>query len=85
MKGRRTILKSKLKQVVRIRREAYPIRLAYAEVYSRFRFLARWQSGGAPHPDKCSKEQARDICGEICASILEPEEFQIGKTKVFLK
>ncbi|CAM9114900.1 unnamed protein product [Pylaiella littoralis] len=72
-------------EVVRIRREAYPIRLAYAEVYSRFRFLARWQSGGAPHPDKCSKEQARDICGEICTSILEPEEFQIGKTKVFLK
>eukprot|EP00903_Cladosiphon_okamuranus_P008596 g8244.t1 len=72
-------------EVVRIRREAYPLRLAYAELYRRFRFLAGWKSGGTPAPERCSYEQARELCGEICRSALEPEDFQLGSTRAFLK
>lgn len=74
-----------MQQVVRIRREAYPLRLAYAELYRRFRFLAGWKCDGTPSQDKSPEERVRDICGEICASVLEAEEFQMGITKVFLK
>lgn len=76
---------AKTKQVVRIRREAYPLRLAYAELYRRFRFLVGWRSGGTPAPGVCSVEQAREMCGEICRFALEPEDFQLGSTRVFLK
>ena len=73
------------KQVVRIRREAYPLRLAYAELYRRFRFLVGWRSGGTPAPGRCSELQERELCGEVCRSALEPEDFQLGSTRVFLK
>lgn len=71
--------------MVRIRREAYPLRLAYAKLYCRFRFLVGWKSGGTPPPGKCSEPQAREMCGEICRAALEPEDFQLGSTRVFLK
>lgn len=71
--------------MVRIRREAYPLRLAFAELYRRFRFLAEWKSGGTPAPGQCSEQQGREMCGEICRYALEPEDFQLGNTKVFLK
>lgn len=76
---------TKYDQVVRIRREAFPLRLAYLELYRRFRFLAEWRSGGTPLPDECSEEVSRELCGEICSSALDTEEFQLGKTRVFLK
>ncbi|CAM9145057.1 unnamed protein product, partial [Ectocarpus sp. 12 AP-2014] len=72
-------------EVVRIRREAYPLRLDYVEMYRRFRFLAEWKVGGTPSPDTCSEEQARAMCKEICSFALEPDDFQLGRTRVFLK
>ncbi|CAM9491552.1 unnamed protein product, partial [Scytosiphon promiscuus] len=72
-------------EVVRIRREAYPLRLAFLELYRKFRFLARWRPGGTPLPDGCSEEMSRGLCGEICSSSLDTEEFQLGSTRVFLK
>ncbi|CAM9140833.1 unnamed protein product [Ectocarpus fasciculatus] len=72
-------------EVVRIRREAYPLRLDCLEMYHRFRFLAEWKVGGNPPPEKCSEEQARVMCGEICSFALEADDFQLGKTRVFLK
>lgn len=72
-------------QVVRIRREAFPLRLGYAELYRRFRYLSGWRSGGTPAPSRCSEQQAREMGGEICDFALDPEDFQLGSTKVFLK
>ncbi len=59
--------------------------MSYAELYRRFRCLAGWRPGGAPPPGQCSEEQVREMCGEICAFALDPEEFQLGSTRVFLK
>ncbi|CAM9119117.1 unnamed protein product, partial [Ectocarpus sp. 8 AP-2014] len=72
-------------EVVRIRREAYPLRLDYVEMYRRFRFLAEWKAGGTLSPETCSEEEAHVMCREICSFALEPDDFQLGRTRVFLK
>lgn len=61
------------------------MRVSYLEIYRRFRPLVGWSAGGTPAPADCSETQAREFGAEICRAALEPEEFKMGNTKMFLK
>ena len=67
--------------VIRIRRAGYPIRHTFSEFVDRYRFLI---SGCAPahklHGDNCRQATFR-----ICQSVLGKADYQLGRTKVFLK
>lgn len=81
-------------EVIRIRREAFPTRIAFAEFYSRFADLADWRKRGLPKPDAAAALFAENspliatiiaACKEICENGLPEGEFQIGTNKVFMK
>jgi myosin V len=72
-------------EVVRIRREAFPTRITFCEFYKRFGQLINWKTRGLPPPDTISESEAKLACGDICAKALEPEAYQLGIHKVFLK
>lgn len=59
--------------------------MSYGEIYRRFRPLVGWRAGGTPALADCSEAQAREFGADICRAALEPEEFQMGNTKMFLK
>lgn len=71
--------------MVRIRQEAYPLRIGFSEMCRRFRCLVAFKPGKKTTPEACSDREAREMCPEICLAALEPGEFQMGKTKIFLK
>mmetsp|Transcript_16662 Transcript_16662/g.23589 ORF Transcript_16662/g.23589 Transcript_16662/m.23589 type:complete len:1681 (+) Transcript_16662:67-5109(+) len=73
-------------EVVRIRREAFPTRLNFAEFCARFGELIKWRIRGIPDPQFLSRSEARKYCGEICKIALESsDDYQLGSHKVFLK
>jgi myosin V len=72
-------------EVVRIRREAFPTRITFCEFYKRFGQLINWKTRGLPPPDTISESEAKLACADICAKALEPEAYQLGIHKVFLK
>lgn len=64
-------------ETIRIRRAGYPIRHRFNDFVDRYRLLA---NGIQPS----HKENCREASVKICKSALNGD-FQIGKTKVFLK
>ena len=65
-------------ETIRIRRAGYPIRHNFAEFVDRYRILV---SGVGPsHTVECRKASL-----DICKTVLVGADFQLGKTKVFLK
>ncbi len=69
---------SGMMETIRIRRAGYPIRHTFAEFVDRYRILA---SGIKPsHMEEC-----RGASKKICQAVLGSADFQLGKTKVFLK
>ncbi|CAG0899982.1 unnamed protein product, partial [Cyprideis torosa] len=70
---------SGMMETIRIRRAGYPIRHTFREFVDRYRFLIN----GVPPPHKVDCEAA---ASKICAAVLGPKsDYQLGKTKVFLK
>ncbi|GAB6021168.1 hypothetical protein CHUAL_003798 [Chamberlinius hualienensis] len=69
---------SGMMETIRIRRAGYPIRHTFKEFVDRYRFLIR---GVAPS----HKVDCKAVTSKICASVLGKADFQLGKTKVFLK
>lgn len=69
---------SGMMETIRIRQAGYPIRHTFAEFVERYRILV---SGIGP-PDK---EDCRAASTKICKAVLAGADFQLGKTKVFLK
>ena len=65
-------------ETIRIRRAGYPIRHHFAEFVDRYRILV--DGIGPSHREDC-----RAASSKICASVLVNTDYQLGKTKVFLK
>jgi len=69
---------SGMMETIRIRRAGYPIRHTFAEFVDRYRILV---SGVGPS----STEDCRAASNKIGKAVLGDADFQLGKTKVFLK
>ncbi len=70
---------SGMMETIRIRRAGYPIRHTFAEFVERYRFLIP----SIPPVHKVA--DCREVTAKICASVLAKSDYQLGKTKVFLK
>lgn len=70
---------SGMMETIRIRRVGYPIRHTFREFVERYRFLLP----GTPPVHKVPDTRA--LTAKICASVLGRADYQLGKTKVFLK
>ncbi|ELT99384.1 hypothetical protein CAPTEDRAFT_226057 [Capitella teleta] len=69
---------SGMMETIRIRRAGYPIRHTFSDFIERYRLLV---SGiKPPHMEEC-----KSASNTICKSVLGGADFQLGKTKVFLK
>ena len=71
-------------EVVRIRREGFPIRLPFSEFHKRYEILCF----GEPFPSarKASREESIKACEFICSkALMENSEFAKGKTMIFLR
>ena len=66
-------------ETIRIRRAGYPIRHTFAEFVDRYRYLLP----GIEPAHKIS--DCRTVTTRICQSVLGHTDYQLGKTKVFLK
>lgn len=70
---------SGMMETIRIRRAGYPIRHTFYEFVERYRFLI-------PNiPPVHQVDDCKEVTSKICASVLEKSDYQLGKTKVFLK
>jgi hypothetical protein len=74
-------------EVVRIRREGFPIRLTFLDFYRRYQIFARGKSADQfPGPDACRDEaQARWCCAQIAAMVMHAGQYQLGHTLIFLR
>ena len=71
---------SGMMETIRIRRAGYPIRHTFGEFVDRYRFLI----SGCPPAHKL-QNNCRAATAKICQSVLGKADYQLGKTKVFLK
>ena len=69
---------SGMMETIRIRRAGYPIRHHFAEFVDRYRILV--DGIGPSH-----KEDCKAASNKICKAVLNNTDYQLGKTKVFLK
>lgn len=69
---------SGMMETIRIRRAGYPIRHLFWDFVERYRILVRGVS--PPHHENC-----RAATLKICQTVLGQTDFQLGRTKVFLK
>jgi myosin V len=75
-------------EVVRIRREGYPIRLTFQAFYEKFfvskslfrRLYVNWPND----PDQCSIEELKAYCHVMLKRCLKPTSYQIGVTTICL-
>ncbi|XP_075213233.1 unconventional myosin-VIIa-like isoform X2 [Lycorma delicatula] len=69
---------SGMMETAKIRRSGYPVRYSYIHFVHRFRIII----GSPPNikPKECKR-----ISQEICKKVLGSNDYQLGKTKVFLK
>ena len=69
---------SGMMETIRIRRAGYPIRHHFDAFVDRYRILVN--GIGPSHKEDCRAASAR-----ICKEVLQGADYQMGKTKVFLK
>lgn len=66
-------------ETIRIRRAGYPIRHTFAEFVDRYRYLL-------PGIEPAHKTaDCRAVAARLCKAVLGKTDYQLGKTKVFLK
>lgn len=70
---------SGMMETIRIRRAGYPIRHTFNEFVERYRFLLPGIGPAHKVPD------CKAVTMRVCASVLGKTDYQLGKTKVFLK
>lgn len=73
---------SGMMETIRIRRAGYPIRHSYPDFIDRYRFLINGVK--PPHKEDCPAATAR-ICQQILGVSVVLNDYQLGKSKVFLK
>ncbi len=71
-------------EVVRIRREGYPIRMNFLDFYTDFEILAVGMGNIKP-ASECSEEEARPYAVEMLETSIDPNLFQIGHSQIFLR
>jgi len=69
---------SGMMETIRIRRAGYPIRHLFTDFVERYRLLVH--GVGPPHLEDCHAATLK-----ICQTVLGGSDFQLGRTKVFLK
>ncbi|KAK2154842.1 hypothetical protein LSH36_256g06087 [Paralvinella palmiformis] len=69
---------SGMMETIRIRRAGYPIRHTFADFVDRYRILIT--GVGPSHVEECKSASTK-----ICKAVLGGADFQLGKSKVFLK
>jgi len=69
---------SGMMETIRIRRAGYPIRHTFAEFVDRYRILV-------PGVKPSISEECKSASDKICRAVLGNADYQLGKTKVFLK
>lgn len=69
---------SGMMETIRIRRAGYPIRHKFRDFVERYRLLCN--GIGPAHTIEC-----RGASQKICDLVLKGTDYQLGKTKVFLK
>ena len=74
-------------EVVRIRREGFPIRVRFLDFYRNYEIFATGKPKEQfPGPARCrSMEQARRCCQLIASWALQAEQYQVGHSLVFLR
>ena len=72
---------SGMMETIRIRRAGYPIRHTFSEFIDRYRFLIN----GCPPAHKIRSQESRNMASKICRHVLGKADYQMGRTKVFLK
>ncbi|CAG2104686.1 unnamed protein product [Medioppia subpectinata] len=70
---------SGMMETIRIRRAGYPIRHTFMEFIDRYRFLLPGIGPAHKVPD------CKTVTHKICAAVLGKVDYQLGKSKVFLK
>jgi myosin-5 len=71
-------------EVVRIRREGFPTRMAYTEFHQKYEILLRGNKDAKPSAG-ASEEESRAATLLICQKALAEENYQLGKTCLFLR
>ena len=66
-------------ETITIRRKGYPIRHTFPEFVDRYRILT------TGIPSSSCVDDCKSASGKICSAVLGDADFQLGKSKVFLK
>ena len=72
---------SGMMETIRIRRAGYPIRHTFAEFVDRYHLLIP----GVTEAMRAPNANLRQLCERVLKSMIDGHDWQIGKTKVFLK
>ena len=72
---------SGMMETIRIRRAGYPIRHTFAEFVERYHLLIP----GVTEVMRAPNANLRQLCQQILKAMIDGHDWQIGKTKVFLK
>ena len=72
---------SGMMETIRIRRAGYPIRHTFAEFVDRYHLLIP----GVSEAMRAPNANLRELCDRILKAMIKGHDWQIGKTKVFLK
>jgi len=70
-------------EVVRIRREGFPTRVAFQSFYSDYEILCR--NRGWKKAAECTEEEAKRYAGLVAAEVLQPSDFQVGHHIMFMR
>ena len=71
-------------EVVRIRREGFPIRFTFSDFHRRYEVLCHDHREFPPSRSATSEESSK-VVDFICSRCLEPEDFECGKTMIFMR
>jgi myosin-5 len=79
------LLYSGVLDVVRIRRQGYPIQSPFKAFHKALHLLLYDSVTYKVNCSTCSDEQSKELCTEIVSMFLPKEQFAVGKNKIFLK
>lgn len=72
-------------EVVRIRREGFPVRINFKDFYTRYEIFSRLKRLEWKRPEQCSEAEAKAYCSIITSAYLPLESYQYGKTLLFIR
>lgn len=79
------LLYSGVLDVVRIRRQGYPIQSPFKSFHKALHLLLYGSVLYKVDPEACSVDQSKNLCIEIVSKYLSDDTYAVGKHKIFLK